>query len=60
MRVLGQGRMVCLIFEFQVGDPFSRLTRFKLHFRPRIGAGRQVASEIPTLPLNKTVVEQVG
>jgi hypothetical protein len=31
--------------------------RFKLHLRSKVGAGRYVTSEIPPLPLNKTVVE---
>jgi len=30
---------------------------FKLHLRSKVGAGRNVTSEIPPLPLNKTVVE---
>lgn len=45
------------MFDLRLGDPFSRQTRFKLHFQSRVGAGRQVASEIPPLPLNKTIVE---
>ena len=31
--------------------------RFKLHLRSKVGAGRNVTSEIPPLPLDKTVVE---
>jgi len=45
-----------LIFE-SLRNPFSRKTRFKLHLRSRVGAGRQVTDKIPPLPLNKTVVE---
>ena len=40
-----------------LGCPFSHLLRFKLHLRSRVGAGRQVADNIPPLPLNKTVVD---
>jgi hypothetical protein len=36
---------------------FHIKTRFTLHFGSRVAAGRQVASDIPPLPLNKTVVE---
>ena len=31
--------------------------RFKLHLRSRVGAGRGLGSDIPPLPLNKTVVD---
>ena len=31
--------------------------RFKLHLRSKVGTGRYVTSEIPPLPLDKTVVE---
>lgn len=31
--------------------------RFKLHLRSKLGAGKHVSSDIPPLPLNKTVVE---
>jgi hypothetical protein len=34
--------------------------RFKLHLRSKVGAGRGVGSELPSLPLNKTVVEVFG
>jgi hypothetical protein len=34
--------------------------RFKLHLRSKVGAGRSVGSELPPLPLNKTVVEVIG
>ena len=34
-----------------------RRTRFKLHLRSKVGAGRRVGGDIPPLPLNKTVVE---
>ena len=34
--------------------------RFKLHLRSKVGAGRSVGSELPPLPLNKTVVEVFG
>jgi len=40
-----------------IGRLFSRLTRFKLHLRSRVGAGGQIADNIPPLPLNKSVVE---
>jgi hypothetical protein len=45
------------VLIFFLGRPFSRKTRFKLHLRSRVGAGRQVTDDIPPLPLNKTVVE---
>ena len=48
--------MVCYTDPF-LGCPFSHLPRFKLHLRPRVGAGRQVADNIPPLPLNKTVLD---
>ena len=31
--------------------------RFKLHLRSKVGAGKNIAEQIPPLPLNKTVVE---
>jgi hypothetical protein len=34
--------------------------RFKLHLKSKVGAGRSVGTEIPPLPLNKTVVEVFG
>ena len=34
--------------------------RFKLHLRSKVGAGRSDGSELPLLPLNKTVVEVFG
>ena len=40
-----------------LGRPFSHQTRFKLHLRSRVGAGKQLRDEIPPLPSNKTVVE---
>jgi hypothetical protein len=36
---------------------FHIKTRFTLHFGSRVAAGRQVANDIPPLPLNKTVVD---
>ena len=33
------------------------VSRFKLHLRSRVGAGRSVGDELPPLPLNKTVAE---
>jgi len=47
--------MVCL--DLFLGCPFYHQTRFKLHLRSRVGAGRQLTDKIPPLPLNKTVVE---
>jgi hypothetical protein len=47
--------MVCL--HLFLGCLFYHETRFKLHLRSRVGSGRQLADEIPPLPLNKTVVE---
>ena len=35
-------------------------SRFKLHLRSKVGVGRDVGSELPPLPLNKTVVEVFG
>lgn len=43
-----------LLHSFIIGIISSR---FKLHLRSRVGAGRTVGSDIPPLPLNKTVVE---
>ena len=34
--------------------------RFKLHLRSKVGAGRSVSSDLPPLPLNKTVAEVFG
>jgi hypothetical protein len=34
--------------------------RFKLHLRSKVGAGRSIGSQLPPLPLNKTVVEVFG
>jgi len=45
------------VLIFCLVDCFHRKIRFNLHLRSRVGAGRQVADEIPPLPLNKTVVE---
>jgi len=45
------------VFIFCLVGCFHSKIRFKLHLRSRVGAGRQVANEIPPLPLNKTVVE---
>ena len=49
--------MVCL--DPLLGNPFSHRdqTRFKLHLRSQVGAGQQLSTSIPPLPLNKTVVE---
>jgi len=47
--------MVCL--DLFLACPFYHQTRFKLHLRSRVGAGRQLMDESPPLPLNKTVVE---
>ena len=35
-------------------------SRFKLHLRSKVGAGRYIGSGLPPLPLNKTVVEVFG
>ena len=45
------------VLNFSLAVRFHSKTRFKLHFRYRVGAGNQVANEIPPLPLNKTIVE---
>ena len=47
--------MVCL--DPLLVNPFSHQTRFKLHLRSQVGAGKQLSNSIPPLPLNKTVVE---
>jgi len=47
--------MVC--FDPSLEHPFSHQTRFKLHLRSRVGAGKQLLDQIPPLPLNKTVVD---
>ena len=39
---------------------YLSLPRFKLHLRSKFGAGRDVGSELPPLPLNKTVVDVFG
>ena len=46
-----------LIFSLAVCCLFHHETRFKLHLRSRVGAGRQLTDKIPPLPPNKTVVE---
>ena len=38
----------------------SIVPRFKLHLRSRVGAGRSVGDDLPSLPLNKTVVEVIA
>ena len=43
------------IISLQIGI-FDDFPRFKLHLRSKVGAGRSV-SDLPPLPLNKTVVE---
>jgi len=45
-----------LIFPFAVCF-HTELCRFKLHLRSRVSAGKQVADNIPPLPLNKSVVD---
>jgi hypothetical protein len=35
-------------------------SRFKLHLRSKVGAGRSIGDDLPPLPLNKTVVEVLG
>jgi hypothetical protein len=47
--------MVCL--DLFLGCLFYHETRFKLHLRSRVGAGKNLTDKIPPLPLNKTVVE---
>ena len=47
--------MVC--FDPSLGHPLSHQTRFKLHLRSRVGAGKQLLEAIPPLPLKKTVVD---
>ena len=47
--------MVCL--ELFLSCLFYHQTRFKLHLRSRVGAGKHLTDKIPPLPLNKTVVE---
>ena len=47
--------MVCL--DLFLDCLFYHQIRFKLHLRSRVGAGRQLTDKIPSLPLNKTVVE---
>lgn len=56
---MGEGRMVrCGIYRFLV-IPNAENIRFKLHLRSQFGpgAGQEVSDKIPSLPLNKTVVE---
>ena len=45
------------VLIFSLALRFHHQTRFKLHLRSRVGAGRQLTDKIPPLPLNKTVVE---
>ena len=47
--------MVCL--DLSLSCLLYHETRFKLHLRSRVGAGRQLTDKIPPLPLNKTVVD---
>ena len=47
--------MVCL--NPLLDNIYSHQNRFKLHLQSQVGAGHQLPSIIPPLPLNKTVVE---
>jgi hypothetical protein len=60
---MGQGRVVrevvISLSRTNVNGAYSRVYRFKLHLRSRVGpgAGREVSNDIPPLPPNKTVVD---
>ena len=49
-----------LIMSVRVIAFYLSFPRFKLHLRSKVGAGRSVGSELPPLPLNKTVVDVFG
>ena len=48
------------IMSLRVITFYLSFPRFKLHLRSKVGAGRSVGSELPPLPLNKTVVDVFG
>jgi hypothetical protein len=48
------------IASLQVITSHLSFSRFKLHLRSKVGAGRNFGSELSPLPLNKMVVEVFG
>jgi hypothetical protein len=52
--------MVTISLSLQVITFHLSFPRFKLHLRSKFGAGHSVGSELPPLPLDKTVVEVFG
>ncbi|KAF8901884.1 hypothetical protein CPB84DRAFT_1776920 [Gymnopilus junonius] len=45
------------IYEAAEDGNWIKAEWFKLHLRSKVGAGKNIAEQIPPLPLNKTVVE---
>ncbi|PPR01379.1 hypothetical protein CVT24_006217 [Panaeolus cyanescens] len=57
VRAVGAEAMREGIYEVAEEEKWVKAEWFKLHLRSKVGAGRGVTSEIPPLPLNKTVNE---
>ncbi|PPR01388.1 hypothetical protein CVT24_006226 [Panaeolus cyanescens] len=57
VRAVGAEAMREGIYEVAEEEKWIKAEWFKLHLRSKVGAGRGVTSEIPPLPLNKTVNE---
>jgi hypothetical protein len=57
VRAVGAEAMKEGICELAEDENWVKAEWFKLHLRSKVGAGRGVSSDIPPLPLNKTVVE---
>jgi hypothetical protein len=48
------------VYETAEDEMWVKTEWFKLHLRPIIEASRNIANEIPPLPLNKTVTDVLG
>ncbi|KAF8805122.1 hypothetical protein BYT27DRAFT_7258239 [Phlegmacium glaucopus] len=57
VRAVGAEAMKESIYEVAEDENWVKAEWFKLHLRSKVGAGRTVGTDIPPLPLNKTVVE---
>ncbi|KAF8805124.1 hypothetical protein BYT27DRAFT_7339733 [Phlegmacium glaucopus] len=57
VRAVGAEAMKEGIYEVAEDENWVKAEWFKLHLRSKVGAGRTVGTDIPPLPLNKTVVE---
>ncbi|KAF9478436.1 hypothetical protein BDN70DRAFT_933388 [Pholiota conissans] len=62
VKAVGAEAMAEGMHEQAVDEQWVKAEWFKLHLRSRIGpgAGKEVAADIPPLPLNKTVVEVIS